>query len=61
MRIASEYNLSPFDVMKADKDSVIMMINYFVQKQEALDMKKEIAPKSGMIKVTNETATGDWW
>lgn len=48
-------------MLKADKDSVIMMINYFIQKQEALNEKQVVKERSDFVKVTDETATGGWW
>lgn len=32
LELCKAYNLSPFVVMKQDKDEVIMLINYFVEK-----------------------------
>lgn len=39
LEIAKSYSISPFDVMKQDKDEVIMLLNYFIEKSEATEIK----------------------
>lgn len=68
--ISKAYGMSPFDILKQDKDSVIMLINYFIDKA---DMEEEVAPeeppevrediRGGVVyrRVTNSTATGGWF
>lgn len=38
-----------------------MLINYFIQKQEAVETVQPPEKKEEMIKVTSATATGNWW
>ena len=32
MELSKSYNVTPFEIFKQDKDSVIMLINYFIEK-----------------------------
>ena len=31
------YNVTPFEILKQDKDNVIMLINYFIEKGQTKD------------------------
>jgi hypothetical protein len=59
------YNVTPFYVMKQDKDEVIMLINYMAEKAETVPTKNAAAGSNEntqtYIKVNNKTATGGWW
>ena len=56
------FNVIPFEILKQDKDEVIMLLNYMAEKSET-------APKTDMpqnnekryVKVNDKTATGGWW
>lgn len=41
------YNLSPFEIMEKDKDSVIMLINYFIEKGNTETIEKPAAKNDG--------------
>lgn len=47
--VSKAFNLSPFDVLSQDKDKVIMLINYFIEKGETsgkpVNTKKVISKK----------------
>lgn len=32
VELSKSYNVTPFEIFKQDKDSVIMLINYFIEK-----------------------------
>lgn len=57
------FNVMPFDILKQDKDEVIMLLNYMVEKSESAPPKKNAAAsdEKQYIKVNNRTATGGWW
>lgn len=57
------YNIIPFEIMKQDKDEVIMMLNYMVEKSETAQPAPHVqnAKKQQYIKVNSKTATGGWW
>lgn len=56
----------PFEIFKQDKDEVIMLVNYLVEKgethEETHDMRTEKHEnKNVRIKVNDKTATGGWY
>lgn len=56
------YNVMPFEILKQDKDEVIMLLNYMAEKSEVAP--KAVAPQKNekqYIKVNDKTATGGWW
>ena len=58
------YNVIPFEIMRQDKDEVIMLLNYMAEKSE--ETPKDRPVQSGekqqqYIKVNDRTATGGWW
>lgn len=59
------FNALPFEILKQDKDAVIMLINYFIVKGESAGTKTanngKIGGKEERIKVNDKTATGGWW
>lgn len=58
------YNVTPFEVLKQDKDEVIMLINYMVEKAEDWQQQnaESVSKKDNTkIKVNDKTATGGWW
>ena len=64
--LAKSFNVLPFEIFKQDKDEVIMLINYLIEKGETVDeqpqIKHENKPKSQQrIRVNDKTATGGWW
>lgn len=67
MEISKVFNLSPFEVMKQDKDSVIMMINYYIEKgdneTEETRQRDTIQhnTRGGRVRVNDKTATGGWF
>ncbi len=56
------YNVIPFEILKQDKDEVIMLLNYMAEKSETAP-KNITAQKSEKqyVKVNDKTATGGWW
>ena len=57
------YNVTAFEILKQDKDEVIMLLNYMAEKSETTQSVRP-APKSDQqqyIKVNDRTATGGWW
>lgn len=56
VELSKLFNLSPFEVLKQDKDEVIMLINYFIEKG---DTTNYVAPKE----VTNAktSASDGFW
>lgn len=67
--IAKAYRVSPFDILKEDMDSVIMAVNYFIEKSDIEPQKvksetdETTKSADGVIRkrVTNKTATGGWY
>lgn len=65
--VAERFHLSPFAVLQEDKDSVIMLINYYVEKgdEEQTNMKinpeKKHGAKPERIQVNDKTASGGWF
>lgn len=64
--LAKSFNVLPFEIFKQDKDEVIMLINYLVEKGETSETKAEIKHKNKpnskqRIRVNDKTATGGWW
>lgn len=55
----------PFEVFKQDKDEVIMLINFMIEKGEETTGKMNVVNKKGQtverIRVNDKTATGGWW
>lgn len=70
VELSKAHGLSPFDVLKQDKDSVIMLINYFIDKADSIEETTPDEPpkvhediRGGVVyrRVTNSTATGGWF
>lgn len=68
VEVSKTFNLSPFDVMRQEKDDVIMLINYFIQKGERTDtesktetVKKRNGKKVERVRVNDKTASGGWF
>lgn len=66
IEISKAFNLSPFSVLKQDKDEVIMLINYFIEKGEDAHIEQKTSTKSSgksaeRIRVNDRTATGGWF
>lgn len=56
------YNVIPFEILKQDKDEVIMLLNYMAEKSETA--QKTDMPQNNekrYVKVNDKTATGGWW
>lgn len=60
------FNILPFEIFKQDKDEVILLINYMIEKGQ--DAQQEaVAPtliknnEQKRIRVNDKTATGGWW
>ena len=57
--------MTPFELFQQDIDEVIMLINYYIEK----DDNAETTPKRNAyggkreerIRVNDKTATGGWW
>lgn len=56
------YAVVPFEILRQDKDEVIMLINYMAEKSEQVQNARA-AQDSGkqFVKVNDRTATGGWW
>lgn len=63
MTLSKAYGLSPFDVFKQDTEDVILLINYYVEKED--DMPTQTAEpkknKETRVRVDSKTATGGWF
>lgn len=59
--IAKEYGISPFEVLQTDTKDVIMLLNYYTEKNDYEDEKQTVQKKEERIKVNSKTATGGWW
>ena len=58
------FNVIPFDVLKQDKDEVIMLINYMAEKSEnvaAAAPAPAAKNDAARVWVNDKTATGGWW
>lgn len=57
------YNVMPFEILKQDKDEVIMLLNYMAEKSETMPNARpaQSSNKQQYIKVNDRTATGGWW
>lgn len=59
--LAKSLNISPFSIMKEDKDEVIMLMNYFIEKGEEQPESKSVKSKNERVRVNDDTATGGWF
>lgn len=64
--LSKAYQIAPFEVLKQDKDYVIMLINYFILKGETTPQPQNANTAKGQnaeerVWVNNRTATGGWW
>lgn len=66
--LALTFNALPFEIFKQDKDEVIMLINYFIEKadtNEATGLNtKTIKTENNAqkrVRVNDKTATGGWF
>lgn len=56
------YNVLPFEILKQDKDEVIMLLNYMAEKSETAPKRNTVQnSEKQYIKVNDKTATGGWW
>ena len=57
------YNVMAFEIMRQDKDEVIMLLNYIAERGESSpsDHPTQNSNKQQYIKVNDRTATGGWW
>lgn len=58
------YNVIPFEILKQDKDEVIMLLNYMAEKGESAQSARPAQSgkqQQQYIKVNDRTATGGWW
>lgn len=57
------YGVIPFEILKQDKDEVIMLLNYMAEKSETTQSVRpaQHSDKQQYIKVNDRTATGGWW
>ena len=57
------YNVMPFEILKQDKDEVIMLLNFMAEKGESTpnDRPAKSRNEQQYIKVNDRTATGGWW
>lgn len=46
VEVGKTFNLSPFNVLQQDKDDVIMLINYFIEKGEIEDESEDDEPST---------------
>lgn len=66
VEIGKAFNISPFDILDQDKDKVIMMINYYIEKGQN-EPAQQAQPntirhdKNARIRVNDKTATGGWF
>lgn len=65
MEIGKAFNISPFEILDQDKDKVVMMINYYIEKGQN-EPTSHVQPHSrsdnnGRIRVNDKTATGGWF
>lgn len=69
IHVSQSFGLSPFEVLKQDKDDVIMLINYYVEKGDmnnepetyANTRKHTQTHNNERIRVNDKTATGGWF
>lgn len=66
--LAKAFNVLPFEIFKQDKDEVIMLINYLIEKGEdepegtcIKEEKMHVKNKQQRIRVNDKTATGGWY
>lgn len=59
--LSKSLNISPFSIMKEDKDEVIMLMNYFIEKGEEQPESKSVKSKNERVRVNDDTATGGWF
>lgn len=59
--LSKSLNISPFSIMKEDKDEVIMLMNYFIEKSEEQPESKSVKSKNERVRVNDDTATGGWF
>lgn len=63
--LSKAFNVLPFEILKQDKDEVIMLINYLIEKGETIDTKPnntkaENKPEQ-RIRVNDKTASNGWY
>ena len=54
VELSKVYNVTPFEIFKQDKDNVIMLINYFIEKGQTEDGTQHTAHKSGASEREND-------
>lgn len=66
--LALTFNALPFEIFKQDKDEVIMLINYFIEKadtNEATGLSTKTTKTENnaqkRVRVNDKTATGGWF
>ena len=53
--------MTPFEMLAQDMEEVIMLINYYIEKDEDNPPKPKKSGKPERIKVNDNTATGGWF
>lgn len=66
VQIGKAFNISPFEIMDQDKDKVVMMINYYIEKgqnepTQANTRDHMQTNTNERIRVNDKTATGGWF
>jgi len=66
--VSRAFNTTPFFVFEQNAEDVIMLINYFIEKDDTGESvnaqnftNNEHKKKVERIKVNSQTATGGWW
>ncbi len=64
--LCKAFGMTPFFVLQQERDEVIMLINYFIQKGDDDNKKKTTAPvpavpKQERKRVNFKTASGGWF
>ena len=62
MTLAANMNCSPFDVFEQDTDTVIMVIDFYIElgSETPLALSPQNEPQE-RIRVNDKTATGGWF
>lgn len=69
VELAKSFQLSPFEILKQEKDHVIMMINYYSERGQESETSaavnnsenKRARGKNDRVRVNDKTATGGWF
>lgn len=67
VELSKNYNVTPFEILRQEKDEVIMLINYYIERGnvEQPTPKQTSVAKGGRtgerVRVNDKTATGGWF